>query len=120
MDPFIAEFMSTARAWFLGGDMTLLAVVAVVAIFVTLTMRGLGQLLGASVFAMILLAVGLVVVDVARSETPSDPQAYLSGLDTMLANMIAGTGGDLIAPAAVFAAVILVLTILKGVVFRGE
>lgn len=120
MDIFISDFMATAKDWFLGGDWQLLGLVALVAIIVALTMRGIGQLLGASVFAMILLAVGKVVVDVAQSETPSDPQAYISGLDGMLTSMMDGRGSALITATAVFAVLIVVLTVLKSFVFRGE
>lgn len=120
MDLFISDFMTTAKDWFLGGDWQLLAIVGVVAIVVALTMRGFGQLLGASVLAMILLFVGKVVVGVAQSETASDPLAYLGQLDSMLTGMMDGRGGALITATAVFAVLIVVLTILKSLVFRGE
>lgn len=120
MDLFISDFVATAKDWFLGGDWQLLAIVAVVAIFVTFTMRGFGQLLGASVFAMILLFVGKEVVVVAQGDTASDPHAYLNQLNTMLTNLMDGRGSALITATAVFAVLIIVLTILKSFVFRGE
>lgn len=120
MDVFVADFVGTAKDWFLGGDWQLLAIVAAVAVFVSLTMRGLGQLLGASVFAMALLYVGKAVVDVAQSEASSDPQAYVNGLDNMLTGLMEGRGSALITATAVFAVLIVVLTILKSFAFRGE
>lgn len=120
MEGFLSEFTTTAQDWFLGGDWQFLGIVAVVAIIVTLTMRGIGQLLGASVFAMILLYVGKEVVTVAQGETASDPQAYLTQLNGMLTTVMDDRGGVLIVATAIFAVLIVVLTIVKGFVFRGE
>lgn len=120
MEGFLSEFTTTAKDWFLGGDLQFLGIVAVVAILVTLTMRGFGQLLGASVFAMILLYVGREVVTVAQSDTASDPQAYLTQLNSMLTATMDDRGGALITATAIFAVLIIVLTLLKSVVFRGE
>lgn len=120
MEGFLSEFTTTAKDWFLGGDWQFVGIVAVVAIIATLTMRGFGQLLGASVFAMILLYVGREVVTVAKGETASDPQAYLAQLNSMLASVMEDRGGVLITATAIFAVLIIVLTILKSLVFRGE
>lgn len=119
MDVFLSELIAGAKSIFLGGDYVLLGVVIVVALLVASVIRGAGQLFGASVFAMLLAAFGVGVANVAMGDNPSDPQAYLAGLDGALTGLMQDPGGAMIVGAVVFAVLLVVLMLLKSLVFRG-
>ncbi|MEM8937462.1 MAG: hypothetical protein AAGC77_13770 [Pseudomonadota bacterium] len=120
MDVFLSELITDSKALFLSGDWELLGVVLAIALITTMITRGIGQLLGASVVAMLATFFALGLVDTVKGETPSDPAAYLAALNGTLGGLMESPGGMMITLTTIFVILVLALMILKSIVFRGD
>ncbi len=118
MEGMIGELRAVAESIFLSGNWILLAMVGVAALAGVAVMRNAGQILCASVLAMVVLALVWLVYGGATSESPVDPGAYLAQVESGWARLAETPGTTVVGYLVVFAVAIAVLFIGKSLLFR--
>ncbi len=119
MDVILSDIRAVAESIFLGGDWTYLGMVAVAIVLALFAMRNFGQILCASLMAMVLLGVVWIAYGGATSEAPSDPATWLGQLEAGWASIAEISGTTMVGYLVTFAVALAVLGLGRSLLFRG-
>jgi len=119
MQGMIGEIRAVAEMVFLGGNWVFLGMVIVASLIAAVSMRNITQLVGVSIFAMLVMAVIWLIFGVISGGAFTDPATYVNQLNSGLASFGAMSAATLIGYLVTFAIVVTVLFLGKSLLFRG-